>query len=151
MRSLDPGDAVVKTAAGVLTRPGVMSFALRLFLLLRYRLCNRYAFRKFRSLQTRVMGLLEQVEEEHVKDGARTELVSELELLRVYPPALDGKRGETKLEEELEYLHGCMETPDDRLSLPLARRKFPKGLMQALNHRRDVITMLIDDADDSKE
>lgn len=91
-----------------------------------YWCCACCARRRFRStsLEDRVAGLLAQAEEGSVDEAARTKLVVELGMLRIYPFALMRLREQNHMKKELTFLQKCMGHANDRLSLELARDAF---------------------------
>lgn len=139
MQSPDPG--VVKAVHGVLTQPAIKRWTQRAW----YCLCRRCAVRKFRSLLPDVLGLLEQLDEGNVRDEARAALAAELEVLRVLPRAIRGRRGYVSMGPELDYLRGCMMVPKDRLSLPLAQTAFAADKFGDPDFTKDVLGTYYED------
>lgn len=86
------------------------------------RFCSQY-------LQTLVAGLLEQVRAGAVNRDARSELVVELEVLSVYPPAIRGRRDEKYMREELDFLRASMAARGEALRLKMSRDVFRKDTL----------------------
>ena len=60
---------------------------------------------------------------------ARSELVVELEVLSVYPPAIRGRRDEKYMREELDFLRASMAARGEALRLKMSRDVFRKDTL----------------------
>ena len=114
-----------------------------------YSLAPPLAYRKFRSLRTRVANLERALERGSFDTDAFARLADELEKLNIWPPALRGEGTLQDLHPQLHYLGRCIRR-DPRAGLnylSLARRTFSKATTldgRTFDFKRDQLQMAWD-------